>query len=368
MDAPHLSPDTTAQDRDDFVNTLFTNAVAAFQLFSVHIGDQLGYYRELAKGERLSSNELASRTNTNERYTREWLEQQAAACVLTVDNHTSDPKERRYHLAPGKAEVLTDRESLNYMTPMARLVVGSVSPLDALLDAYRSGRGLPFSRYGTNMREGQADMNRPMFLTQLGTEWLPAMPDVHARLQADPPARVADIGCGAGWSCIGLARQYPTVQVDGFDLDEASVSLANQNIQEAGISDRVRVHLRDASDPDLSGRYDLVTAYECLHDMSDPVGALRTMRSLAGSKGSVIIVDERSLPAFQPCSETLEQLLYGFSILHCLPVGMVDRPSAETGTVMRPATLEQYAQAAGFRQVEILPIDHFFFRFYRLHP
>ena len=92
------------------------------------------------------------------------------------------------------------------------------------------------------------------------------------------------------------------------------------------------------------------------------------MRNLAGSSGSVLIVDERTLPAFQPCSETLEQFLYGFSILHCLPVGMADWPSAATGTVMRPATIEQYAQEAGFKQTEILPIDHFFFRFYRLRP
>ena len=205
-----------------------------------------------------------------------------------------------------------------------------------------------------------------MFLAQLGNEWLPAIPDVHARLQASPPARVADIGCGAGWSCIGLARSYPNVRVDGFDLDAASVDLANQNIEEANLRDRVSVQLRDASDADLHGRYDLVTAFECLHDMSNPVGALRTMRSLAGDHGAVIVVDERSSPDFQPCSETLEQLLYGFSILHCLPVGMVDQPSAGTGTVMRPSTVERYAQEAGFSRVEILPIDHFFFRFYRL--
>ena len=161
------------------------------------------------------------------------------------------------------------------------------------------------------------------------------------------PARVADIGCGAGWSCIGLARRYPNVQVDGFDLDEASVSLANQNIQEAGLSDRVRVQLRDASDPALSGRYDLVTAFECLHDMSNPVGASANHAQPGRQQGLRLIVDERTLPAFQPCSETLEQLLYGFSILHCLPVGMADRPSAATGTVMRPATVERYAQEAG---------------------
>jgi len=154
--------------------------------------------------------------------------------------------------------------------------------------------------------------------------------------------------------------------VDGYDLDPVSVDLARANIRSAGLSERVRIFLRDASDPDQYGRYDLVTAFECLHDMSNPVGALRTMRMLAGERGAVIIMDERTMEEFQPCGEVLDQLLYGFSIMHCLPAGMVEQPSAGTGTVMRPDTLSTYAQQAGFSQVEILPIDNFFFRFYRL--
>jgi 2-polyprenyl-3-methyl-5-hydroxy-6-metoxy-1,4-benzoquinol methylase len=366
MDNSQQTLDPIAQDRDEFANNLFNSAVSALQLFSVFFGDQLGYYRELAKSDGLTSFELAARTNTQERYTREWLEQQAAACILTVDDERKDPDQRKFNLPPGKAEVLVDRDSLNYMTPMAQLVVGAASPIDAVLDAYRNGGGLTFSQYGAHMREGQANMNRPMFLSLMGTEWFPAIPDVHARLQAYPPARVADFGCGAGWSCIGLAQRYPSIKVDGYDLDEASVTMANQNIKEAGFSDRVFVHLQDASESDLNGQYDLVTAFECLHDMSNPVGALRTMRNLAGENGSVIIVDERTLPSFQSCSEALEQLFYGFSILHCLPVGMADRPTAATGTVMRAATVEQYALEAGFRRTEILPIDNLFFRLYRL--
>ena len=297
---------------------------------------------------------------------REWLEQQAAACVLDVTESKNGKSERHYSLSPGRAEVLTDRDSLNYMAPLAQLIAGAVSPLDALLESYRNGGGVPYSQYGADLREGQASINRPMFLEQLGDEWLPAVPDVHARLQADPPARVADIGCGAGWSCIGIAQSYPKVQVDGYDLDEASVELANANIEEAGLGERVHVWLRDASDIELHGRYALVVAFECLHDMSDPVEVLQTMRLLAGEKGSVIVMDERSLEEFRPCADALEQYLYGFSILHCLPAGMSEQPSAGTGTVMRPSTMARYASEAGFSQVEILPIDHFFFRFYRL--
>jgi 2-polyprenyl-3-methyl-5-hydroxy-6-metoxy-1,4-benzoquinol methylase len=368
MDSSLSTSDAIAQDRDEFINRLFTDAIGAFNIFAIHIGDRLGFYRELSYGEALTSAELAARAGAHERYTREWLEQQAAACVLEADEAAANPAERRFRLAPGRAEALIDRDSLNYAAPLAQLIAGAVSPLDQLLEVYRSGGGVPFSQYGVNVRDGQASMNRPMFLKQLGDEWLPAVADVHARLQASPPAYIADIGCGAGWSCIGMARSYPQVIVHGYDLDEASIDLARDNILQAGLQERVQVNLRDAKDAGMVGRYDLVTAFECLHDMSDPVGVLHTMRSLVNERGAVIVMDERTQEAFQPCSETWEQILYGFSILHCLPAGMVDQPSAATGTVMRSDTMERYAQTAGYSRVEILPIDHFFFRFYRLYP
>jgi SAM-dependent methyltransferase len=209
-------------------------------------------------------------------------------------------------------------------------------------------------------------MNRNLFLQRLGSEYLPAIPALHARLLADPPACVADIGCGVGWSCVGIARAYPHVRVDGFDLDAASVAEAQDVVRAAGVGDRVTVHLRDATDPALAGHYDLVTAFECVHDMSDPVGALRTMRRLAASDGTVLVMDERVADAFDPAAGDVERFMYGFSVLHCLPVGLEDQPSAATGTVMRSDTLRGYATVAGFGAVDVLPLEHPFFRFYRL--
>jgi cyclopropane fatty-acyl-phospholipid synthase-like methyltransferase len=200
----------------------------------------------------------------------------------------------------------------------------------------------------------------------LGKEWLPAIPDVHARLQADPPARVADIGCGAGWSAIAMAQSYPKALVDGFDLDQASIELARANARETGLADRCRFHVRDAGDPELAGRYDLVAAFECLHDMSQPVKALEAMRRLSHEGGVVLIMDERVGDAFMAKGNDIEWMMYGWSVLHCLPVGMADQPSAATGTVMRPDTLRRYAREAGFKDVQVLPIENFFFRFYRL--
>ena len=365
MKPEHELTDLEIRDRDEFTNRLFNDAVSAFSIFSVYIGSQLGFYRELAENGSLSPVELAEKTGTHERYVREWLEHQATCCILEVEEKV---EVRRFRLPPGRAEVLADRNSLNYLAPLPQLIVGSVSPLDDVLKAYQNGGGVPFSAYGFNLREGQASMNRPAFLNELGEVWLPAIQDVHTRLQADPPAYIADVGCGGGWSCIGMARSYPNVRVHGFDLDDASVELAQHNIEAEGLSDRVQVFLKDANDAALHGQYDLVTAFECVHDMSDPVGVLSTMRKLAGENGTVIIMDERALDAFQPCGEALEQLLYGFSILHCLPAGMADQPSAATGTVMRPGILKSYAMQAGFSRMEILPIENFFFRFYRLWP
>jgi 2-polyprenyl-3-methyl-5-hydroxy-6-metoxy-1,4-benzoquinol methylase len=225
---------------------------------------------------------------------------------------------------------------------------------------------VPYADYGADLRIGQANMNRNMFLYQLGTEYLPAIPDLHARLVADPPARIADIGCGLGWSSIGMAQAYPNARVDGFDLDDASVIEAQANIQDAGLADRVDILVRDGGDPALAGQYDLVTAFECIHDMSDPVAVLGTMRRLAGERGTVIVMDERVQEQFTPDGTDVERIMYGFSIFHCLPVGMAEHPSVGTGTVMRPDTLRGYARAAGFADIEILPIDNFFFNFYRL--
>jgi len=171
---------------------------------------------------------------------------------------------------------------------------------------------VPFTAYGADFREGMADGNRASYL-QLGHGPLSAIPDVHARLRGDPPARVADIGCGPGWSSIGIARAYPKVQVDGFDLDEASVALARRHVAEAGVEDRVQVEVRDVGDPALAGRYDLVIALLCVHDLPQPVIVLRAMRQLAGPGGAVLVVDPRAGERFlDPSNDRdVERQFYG---------------------------------------------------------
>ena len=364
-----MSPEAIASQRDAFMERFLQIASGTFSLFSIYIGDRLGLYRALAEGGPATSTELASRTGTNERYIREWLEQQTVAGILHVQNENHASETRRFSLPPGHAEPLIDCSSLNYMVPLAQLLVGATRPLPAVLEAYRNGGGVSFEEYGADLREGQAAINYPAFWHQLPYEWLPSLPDVHARLQQeDPPARIADIGCGFGWSSLGMARGYPHVRVDGFDLDAPSIERARANANRNHLEERVFFQVQDASDPSLSGHYDLVTCFEALHDMNNPVGALRTMRRLVKENGTVLIVDERVGDTFTATGNDVEWMMYGWSILHCLPVGMTDHNAAGTGTVMRADTLRKYASEAGFSNVEILPIENFFFRFYRLRP
>ena len=184
---PVPSESVVAQ-RDALVEQLLQSASGAFTMFSVYLGDRLGFYRALAEGGPLTSNELAARTGTHERYAREWVEQQTVAGILVVEDERADARQRRFRLPPGHAEPLLDRDSLSYVAPLARLIVGCVRPLPALLEAYRGGGGVPYAAYGPDLREGQAAVNRPALLHQLAQEWLPRLPDVHARLQAEPPA------------------------------------------------------------------------------------------------------------------------------------------------------------------------------------
>ena len=363
-----MATETDAGARDALAERLFGAALGAYELMTVHLGDRLGLYRALAEQGEATPAEVAAATGTQERYAREWLEQQAVAGILEVDEVGAPAEERRYRLPQGHAEVLIERDSLAHLTPLARYSVSFAHVLPAVEEAFRSGGGVPWEAYGELGREAQGDANRPLFTNLLGSEWLPAISEVHERLLADPPARVADVACGAGWSSIAIARTYPKATVDGYDLDAASVELARSNLAGSGVEDRVTFHLRDAGDPELAGSYQLVTVFEAVHDMSRPVEVLRALRGLAAEDGAVVVMDERVADVFTAPGDEVERLMYTYSVLCCLPVGLAESPSVGTGTVMRTDTLRRYAAEAGFTDVEVLPIEHEVFRFYRLHP
>lgn len=354
--------------RDALVERLFESALGAMDLLCVYVGDRLGLYRTLVDAGASTSAELASAAGVNERYAREWLEQQAMAGVLEVEDPRAADTERRYLVPAGHEEVLLEAGGMNNMAPIAQLVVACALPIHAVIDAFRSGDGVPYADYGADLHEGQARFTKPLFDNLLATEWFPALPTIHGRLDRDPPARVADVACGLGHSSIAIARGYPKVTVDGIDLDNASIIQAQQLLPSSGVEDRVAFRCRDAADPELSGRYDLVTIFEGLHDMSYPVDVLRTVRGLLSDGGCVLVGDEKTAHRFALDAGDVERLYYGFSVLHCLAVGMVGGNAAGTGTVMRERTVRTYAEQAGFRGFQVAPIENDFWRFYLLTP
>ncbi|MEU6117488.1 methyltransferase domain-containing protein [Streptomyces sp. NPDC047117] len=347
-----------------FAIRLFTSAVAAQELFTCYLGLKLGLYDALTDAPATSA-DLAERADTDERYTREWLEQQTAAGILTVDDAGRPAAERLYSLPPGHAEVLLAPDSPYMVAPIAVLPMGATGPvLPDLLTAFRTGAGIPYTTYGEDSRDGHAGSNRALFTRNLADWVRTALPDVHNRLLVG--GRVADVGCGAGWSSIALATAYPDIQVDGYDLDEQSVADARRHAKEHGVADRVDFQVRDCADSPRPGRYQLVCIFDALHDMARPVDVLRSCRSLLAPGAPLLVMDAKVAEHFTAPAGEVERFLYAASVLHCLPVGRSQEPSAATGTAMRPATVTAYAREAGFSGTQVLPVEDMYHRFYRL--
>jgi 2-polyprenyl-3-methyl-5-hydroxy-6-metoxy-1,4-benzoquinol methylase len=350
------------------VDRLFMGGIAALEALSIHVGSELGLYATLYDAGPSTVAEVARAAGIHERYAQEWLEQQATAGLIDVDDTARAADERRYSVSDVQAAVLVDPTSLAYLAPAGGFVVSFANVMPQLLDAYRTGGGVAYGDYGAEMREAQAAFNRPAFQSLLGSEWIPnGIPELHSRL-SEPGARILDAGCGLGWSTIALAAAYPGATVVGVDLDGPSIERARQNAKEVGLDDRVTFEIADAAEPKYAGSFNAVFILEAVHDLSRPVEVLRSLRNACAEDGTVIVMDERVADSFGAIGDPVERFMYAASVLHCLPAGMAEQPSAGTGTVMRTDTVRRYADDAGFTSLEVLPIEHDFFRFYRLQP
>ena len=345
-----------------FAGNLFMACLSMMELANVELGVRLGLYEALAGAGPVTAADLAASAGIAERYAREWLEQQAVAGVVQVDDAVKPAAERRFTLPNAHAHVLVDDDSEACMKPCAAVVPWLGKALDIMVEEFRRSSGAAFGLF--DLHDVQAAFTRPVFVNHLTQNWLPALPDVQAKLEAGGAVRIAEIGCGEGLAAITIAKAYPNAEIDGYDLDETSIAAARKEAAAAGVADRVRFHLRDAADPAVGGDYDLVMAIEMLHDVPDPVGILRTMKRLAGDSGAVLVVDERTEDAFTVPTNEMERFFYTFSTLHCLAVSMQDG-GVGTGTVIRADDVRRYATDAGFSAVEVLDVDHPQFRLYR---
>lgn len=382
------------QAMDDGVAAYSDRVVAAVlgyaELASIVLGDGLGWYAALAEagGAGLTPSELAAGTGTQERYAREWLEQQSVAGFVEVvqDAGTAQDAGPRFILPPGAAEVLLQPDSLTTLMPMVRMLRAGVAQLPELVQAFRHGGGVGWAEIGSEARESQAAGNKPWFDQRLGTA-LASVPEIHEVLSRQG-ARITDLGAGFGWSTLALANAYPGAAVVGIDIDEPSIEQARKNARRRGLEGRATFRLADAADADADadsavaadadaadaadagapGSQDAVFIFEALHDMPFPVQVLAAVRARVKSDGVVVVMDEAVADAFGPAGDELERLMYAYSLFICLPDSLSIPGSAGTGTVMRQSVLERYAAGAGYSAVERLPIEGFSaFRFYRLH-
>jgi Methyltransferase domain len=341
-----------------FAWQVFQSILGAQQCQAAWLGSHLGWYDCLANKGPLSPLKLAMETESSERYAREWCEHQTVCGWISCVDPTSD--DREYFLSPAQQQVLTNIDSLAFLLPAVKMVAGLGQFIGNMKDAYKNDTGISWAELGADARDNMADHNRATFLQLLGKVFIPqGMPSLHNKL-LEHGGRIADIGAGCAWSSIGVAQAYPKVTVDSFDLDKLSSDKAILNICAEGVQDRVTVHCADAGYLDADTEpYDLVMALQCVHDFSDPVAVLRTMKKLTGDVGSVLIMEEKVQDKFTgETSNDLEKLNYGFSLICCLADCKSQPHSAETGTCMRPSKLEWYAIEAGFRKLKTLPIEH----------
>jgi SAM-dependent methyltransferase/predicted transcriptional regulator len=352
--------------RDALAERLFTSMIEANELASVWLGLRLDLYGTLRDSGPATVAELAERAGIDARYAREWLEQQAVAGLLDVEDTAADAGARRYRLPQAHAEVLLDADHPAHAGATAWWMGGLAEVLPRIPGIYRSGEGLPYPEYGADCRLAIANFNRPMFVNDLAG-WFAGVPELQARLEASG-ARVLDVGCGTGWSSISLARAFPSLRVDGIDSDEASIAEAKRLAAEAGVDDRVRFQQVDAAELGAAGGggYDAAFIFEALHDMARPVEALQAIRALLADGGVVVVADEKVAETFTAPGDEIERLNYGFSFWHCLPASRAETPSVAAGTVLRPATVREWAERAGFASLRVLPVDNAFWRFYEL--
>jgi 2-polyprenyl-3-methyl-5-hydroxy-6-metoxy-1,4-benzoquinol methylase len=315
------------------------------------IGDRLGLFRELASGGPATPAELAERTGLTERYLREWLLAMATAGYVTYEGANGDRSARtaRYRLSPEQTEAFTNPDSPGYVAGGFQNLTAATRAVDRLTEAFRTGEGIGWHEHHEDMFEGTARFFRPGYLANLTSSWIPSLTGMEERLTDG--AAVADVGCGFGTSTIIMAQAYPNSTFEGVDYHQPSIEAARERAEAAGVADRVTFRVAGADD--LSGSYDLITFFDCLHDMPDPVGALRAAHAALADDGSVMLVEPMSWDSVEESLNPLGKVLAGASTLICLPSGLSAAPAYGMGNQAGPAKTLEVAHEAGFSQARI---------------
>ncbi len=306
----------------------------------VVMGDRLGLYRALAGTGGLSPAELAERTGTAERYVREWLNAQAAGGYVSYDAGSG-----RYALPAEQAVALTDADSPAYLPGFFQIALGSVIDSPKIVEKARTGEGLGWHEHSHDVHEGCERFFRPGYNAHLVAEWLPALDGVVEKLERG--ASVADVGCGHGASTILMAKAYPKCTFAGFDYHAGSIETAHRRAKEAGVSDRVRFEVAPAATY-AGSEYDLVTMFDCLHDMGDPVGAARHVHSTLKPDGTWMIVEPNAGDRVEDNLNPVGRAYYAFSTLLCTPASLSQEVGLALGAQAGEARIREVVEAGGF--------------------
>jgi 2-polyprenyl-3-methyl-5-hydroxy-6-metoxy-1,4-benzoquinol methylase len=344
---------------EDKLNGLMARFVgdlgATFHAGLAVIGESLGLYKAMAGMGHLTSAELADATSTNERYVREWLNSQAAGGYVEYD-----PTSGRYYLSEEQMFVLADEKSQAYLPGAFLTAVAALRAVPMITERFRTGDGLGWHEHDSGLFRGTELFFRPGYAAHLVSSWIPSLEGVEAKLKAG--AKVADVGCGLGASTILMAEAFPNSTFVGFDYHGPSIEMARQRAGEAGVADRVSFETARAKDYPGTG-YDLVTSFDSLHDMGDPVGAAaHVLRSLAPG-GTWMIVEPFAGDRVEDNLNPVGRIYYGASTLICTPASLSQEVGCALGAQAGEARMRKIITAGGFtrfRRVAETPLNLIF--------
>jgi SAM-dependent methyltransferase len=311
----------------------------------VVLGDRLGLYRAMADGSPVTADELAARTGTSIDYLRPWLANQAAGGFVEYDPATGS-----WWLTPEKAYALAVEDGTAFLPGSMQLALGLLRDLPAIEERFRTGAGLGWHEHDPDLYEGTERFFRPGYAGNLVHTWLPALDGVVQRLTRG--GQVADVGCGRGASTILMAQAFDRSRFVGVDYHEASVVAARRSADKAGVADRVRFETAYATDLDAD-RYDLITMFDCLHDMGDPEAAARTARRALAPEGVLMVVEPMAGDRIEDNLHPIGRVFYGGSTLVCTPASLAQPGARALGPQAGPARLTAVLRAAGFAHVRV---------------
>ena len=342
MAANEVEIRTAEADIEQFVHKALGDVGSALTASLVVIGDKLGLYRALAEGGPATPAELARRTQTSERYVREWLSAQAAAGYVSYE-----PTSRRFALPPAHAACLTDDASPACVLGAFQSMTAAMRAEPRIADGFRTGKGVGWHEHDPDLFVGVERFFRPGYNAHLVNEWIPALDGVQEKLERG--ARVADVGCGLGASTIILAKAFPRSTFVGFDYHEASIERARERARAAGVAERTRFEVANAKG--YPGTYDVVAFFDCLHDMGDPVGAARHVRQSLAPDGTWLLVEPFANDEVEANLNPVGRLFYSVSTLVCTPASLSQEVGLALGAQAGEARLRGVLKEAGFTRV-----------------